>query len=154
MRERGVWDSCDAEVRDLSACSRKDDVLGFDIAVQDAFVVSERESAAEFAAEPSGFAWGQRAFFEAFFEGFSFDVFEHEVEPEGRVFAHVVQRDEVWMGDFCCRSRFVSHACKQAFAYVAWDEQIASEQFDRHVASEDGIMCAEDAAHRAFADEA
>ena len=104
------------------------------------------QRAAEIAGEARGFAGGERAAFQAFFERWPFDVLEHEVEPELRVFAHVVQRDEVRVRDARGGAGLVAHAREQAFAHVARDEQIAAQELHGDVA-----LRARDRARRARA---
>jgi len=154
VREGRVRQTSDPKIGNFPACTRQNDVLGFDVAMQDAFVVGAREGTAELAGETRRVRRRQRTFEQPLFQRRTFDVFEHQIQVVLRVFAHVVQRYEVWMGHTRCRSSFVAHPCEQAFAYVARDGQIVTQELHGHITPQHRIVSAEHPSHRSFPDEA
>ena len=139
-----------AEVQDLHpAVVGQEDVLGLEVAVDDALVVGGGQAAGDLAAVLGGLARGQRALEQAVAQGLALEQLGHQ---EGRALlaAEIVDRQDVGVregGD----GLGLALEPGQARGVVG---QVAGQDLDRHVALEVGVAGREDLAHAAGADAA
>ena len=99
----------DAEIEQLGAMWRKQDVSGLQIAVDDAKFVKGLQSGENFESNLGGFARGKRTLAEPLGQRFAFDKFHDQHELAG-FFSDVVKAAGVGVGDLSGGARFLPKA--------------------------------------------
>ncbi len=148
-RQLRVGQPRDPEVGDFRAVARQHDVLGLDVAVDDARFVRRGERVAEVARHLYDVFDRDRPVGDPVAERRPFDVLEDEVEPDRLLLPHVEERHEVRVGDRRRGARLVLHPREELLARLRGDAEIVAQDLDRDVTPEDGVAGEQDAPHAA-----
>ena len=151
--ERRVGELRDPEVGDLRAVRSEHHVLGLHVAVEDAGEVCDGERAPELPREPRGLERRQATALEALFQVLPDDVFEHEIEPHRVVLSHVVESDEVRVGDPRRRLRLVPHARDELVPHGGREREVVAEDLDRDAAAEHRVPSQPHPPHAALSEQ-
>src|SRR6266540_4217247 len=139
----GLCELREPEVEDLDApLPRHEDVVRFQVAVDDAFVMRGGESLGDLACIVDGLATRGRGSAHPAPEGLALEQLRHHVRRT-LVRAHVVDRQDIRMIQLTGRACLLLEAMQPARIH----RERLGDQLDRHLAPEPWIPCAVDLAH-------
>ena len=141
----GLCELREPEVEDLQApLARHEEVVRFQVAVDDAFVMRGGQSLGDLARIVDGFARRERGSAQPAPEGLALEQLRHDVR-RALVRAHVVDRQDIGMIQLTGRARLLLEAMQPARIL----RERLGDQLDRHLAPEPWIPRAVDLAHAA-----
>jgi hypothetical protein len=139
---------CEAEIQNLRmTIPRDEDVLGFQVAMDDAFVVRGRQTAGDLRGIIGGFARRQRTTTQPVPKRFTVEQFGDNVRHLS-VCADVVNDDNVWV----IEGRSGTRLLREATQPLSIERDRLRQDLQRDIAAKSGVSSTIDFAHPAGAD--